>query len=279
MVEKDHQHIQTYFAMYYGSVDGNDDDDSNPLPPVECVAPNAEYATLQEEMEAFKTLDEDAKVQANVNRTMGPGKMTRFIIEMYQKWMVGRDNEQQDERPPGEEAKEDAEHVVAAQEEPADQPQPLHIDPSKTMFACRMCRTVLFGEDHLADNHVQSQHVFLHKHQRMSGNSNGNNPQKNLCQSLFCDESVLPQFHTDNDAWETEGRLQCPNTRCRAKLGHWNWSGAQCSCGTWVVPAIQIPLSKVDPIMPQQRINEDAGSRVGATAVTPSSRSITPVLP
>jgi dual specificity phosphatase 12 len=45
-----------------------------------------------------------------------------------------------------------------------------------------------------------------------------------------------------------EGKFHCPT--CNAKVGNWIWSGTQCSCGTWVVPAIQIPKGKVDVLTP-----------------------------
>jgi dual specificity phosphatase 12 len=51
------------------------------------------------------------------------------------------------------------------------------------------------------------------------------------------------------DLSDTEGKLACP--KCSCKVGQWNWSGAQCSCGSWVTPAIQVPLSRVDKIFPQ----------------------------
>lgn len=43
-----------------------------------------------------------------------------------------------------------------------------------------------------------------------------------------------------------EGKLMCINYKCRARIGSFNWSGSQCSCGSWVSPAIQITKSKVD---------------------------------
>ncbi|CAN0440331.1 unnamed protein product, partial [Hapterophycus canaliculatus] len=66
---------------------------------------------------------------------------------------------------------------------------------------------------------------------------------------------------------ELEGKLSCPNKACGARLGSLKWTGAQCSCGSWITPAIQFP-----------RKNLDARSRVSAgpppgTVVHPSLRS------
>ena len=51
-----------------------------------------------------------------------------------------------------------------------------------------------------------------------------------------------------------EGNLGCP--KCGARIGSFDWSGMQCSCGTWVSPAIQVVKSKVDESfpLPQARV-------------------------
>jgi hypothetical protein len=41
-----------------------------------------------------------------------------------------------------------------------------------------------------------------------------------------------------------EGKLQC--VKCEARLGNFNWSGMQCSCGAWVTPAFQLHKSRMD---------------------------------
>ena len=41
------------------------------------------------------------------------------------------------------------------------------------------------------------------------------------------------------------GRIVCPNKRCGAKLGSFDWAGVQCSCGSWVVPGFALNVSKV----------------------------------
>ena len=32
------------------------------------------------------------------------------------------------------------------------------------------------------------------------------------------------------------GKIICPNKKCAAKLGNYDWAGACCSCKEWVVP-------------------------------------------
>jgi hypothetical protein len=35
---------------------------------------------------------------------------------------------------------------------------------------------------------------------------------------------------------EMAGKIVCPNKKCGAKLGNYDWAGARCSCKAWVVP-------------------------------------------
>ena len=32
------------------------------------------------------------------------------------------------------------------------------------------------------------------------------------------------------------GKILCPNKKCNAKLGNYDWAGVCCSCKEWVVP-------------------------------------------
>ncbi|KAJ3340494.1 hypothetical protein HDU93_006962 [Gonapodya sp. JEL0774] len=56
---------------------------------------------------------------------------------------------------------------------------------------------------------------------------------------------LIPSLHPAQ-LGDQDGRIDCPNPRCAAKLGHWTWSGAQCSCGTWVTPGFAVQKAKVD---------------------------------
>lgn len=35
---------------------------------------------------------------------------------------------------------------------------------------------------------------------------------------------------------ETSGKITCPNQRCKAKLGNYDWVGVECGCKEWVIP-------------------------------------------
>ena len=41
---------------------------------------------------------------------------------------------------------------------------------------------------------------------------------------------------------ETAGKIICPNKRCGAKLGNYDWAGVRCSCKTWVIPVSAVLL-------------------------------------
>ena len=219
--------------------------------PIECVGPNPEFSSLSEEMQHYKTLTTEEKEEHTTNHTMGPGKMKRFVLNALRSSepivgpsetsTIGGDNV-----PCFEDAGNETTGALTppeAEEENLGQKRtPRHIDHNATTFACRMCRTVLLDANHLAEDHIQNQHSFKkgpHLHTTTGGSR---------CQSLFCDESVLEWLAPRGAEYDAEGRLSC--TKCSFKVGHYNWSGAQCSCGTWVVPAIQIHLGKVDVILP-----------------------------
>lgn len=61
------------------------------------------------------------------------------------------------------------------------------------------------------------------------------------CTSVFTCEA--PEWNSDA-LTEHSGAINCP--KCNTRIGNFNWSGATCSCGRWVAPAFQFPLSKVD---------------------------------
>jgi dual specificity phosphatase 12 len=106
----------------------------------------------------------------------------------------------------------------------------------------------LFGRDSLLPDHEPAQHNFSpHRKPHHNDDSMAAPPPNNInnikCQSIFLDQA-LPWMGDTIRNNTNEGKFACPT--CRTKLGGWNWSGAQCSCGTWIVPAIQIPRSRVD---------------------------------
>ena len=51
---------------------------------------------------------------------------------------------------------------------------------------------------------------------------------------------------------ELAGKIVCPNKKCGAKLGNYDWAGVRCNCKAWVVPVgavswYHLPLIDVWP--------------------------------
>jgi hypothetical protein len=235
---------------------------------VQCVLPDPKFDNLQDEMEAFKGLDDDVKEQCLVDGSMGPAKMAKAIVDsIYQIKKVKVDSSKREK----EEAKRAVESTTATHDDEEEssssssskqerKPQHDPADPSRPRYACRMCRTILFGENHLAQDHIQNRHSF-NKMNHHTSNGIRSTPAA-TCQSIFCSDDVLQWLSPSGE--DIEGKLACP--RCSHKIGHWKWAGAQCSCGTWVTPAIQIPASKVDVVAPA---HENAATELVGRVVNP----------
>ena len=58
-----------------------------------------------------------------------------------------------------------------------------------------------------------------------------------------------------------EGKLECPNVRCKTLVGKYAWHGLRCSCGGWEVPGISLAKGRVDEV----RVRAGGAAAVGAT--------------
>jgi len=108
---------------------------------------------------------------------------------------------------------------------------------TEEVFSCRRCRSVLFTDADL-ERHTAGQQMLP------------NRASSQPCSSYFLQEApswISPEALSEN-------RILCPNPKCAARLGSLSWSGAQCSCGTWVTPAVQVPRSKVDSKVRRARV-------------------------
>jgi dual specificity phosphatase 12 len=209
--------------------------------PMECVRPNPEFSSMRDETESFKALDAEGKEEVTRLQSMGPGKMAKFASDLAKRIITDAFEEQRE--PNHESEQEVAEQIQEAQHVEETVAVPRVIDPEKNRYSCRKCRMILFGNDDLEDPpHIPSAHGFSWKKIKHSGYGSPSS----ACQSLF----LASGLDWMGDVSGTEGKFCCP--KCETKLGNWNWSGAQCSCGTWVVPAIQIPFGKVDVVPPHQ---------------------------
>ena len=214
---------------------------------IECIQPNPEYTSMKEENEVFRQLSDEGKKEAVSNGTIGPGKMAKFVYNVAkravrQKWEKELGAYEQSFV---QETKQEEEELTETQSEqqPAAAPVIHTPDSEKIRYACKRCRTILFGVDDLEDPpHVASQHDFRKRPNKAVYGNTG------TCQN-HCIAQPLPWM--DNGCGGMEGKLHCP--KCATKVGHYSWRGAQCSCGTWVTPAIMVPVSKVDEMKPMSQ--------------------------
>ena len=106
----------------------------------------------------------------------------------------------------------------------------------KSVFSCRMCRRPLFFAENLLPHQVGRHNIPYHK--RDKGNAVSSDFVS--CNSHYLQEPLQWMGNTD----ENEGKICC--SKCQSRVGFWKWDGQQCSCGTWVTPAIQIAKNRVD---------------------------------
>ena len=275
--DDDNEKIASFFNSLSRScqqVTRTDLDDNHELL-VELNKCNPEYSSMKEENDAYRNLSEDEKQDAITKQTIGPGKMAKFVYEIAQKvvcqkWSKELKALEQDlsSSNPTVENLEIEEAALAGLSEQVEdlqlstnngtngttqsKPDNVHLpDPERIRYACKRCRTVLFGEADLEDPpHAQSLHGFRKK-------SASKTKQSSTCANHFL-SGPLPWM----DALDgMEGKLHC--LQCKTKIGHYSWTGAQCSCGTWVTPAIMIPMSKVDEMLPGRSLFLDSNYTSG----------------
>jgi dual specificity phosphatase 12 len=218
---------------------------------IACIKPNPEYASLADENKAFRELNENDRKEAVAKGLMGPGKMANFVYTTAQSVIRQRlskptEGFQQPRNGENAERTSSIQLPTFGQKMPDDEITKVAPaldrntpDSQTTRYACRICRSVLFGiEDQEDPPHSQSLHDFRKKRQKVGHCTSG------TCQNYFIAQP-LPWM---NGCSDVEGKLHCP--KCKTKVGHYSWTGAQCSCGTWVTPAIMVPFSKVDEMKP-----------------------------
>ena len=101
-------------------------------------------------------------------------------------------------------------------------------------FRCRRCRRHLATSSYLLSTHGK-------KESKQTGSAAGEKP----CSHHWLDQP-LSWMREEMEAGKLEGRLECPNEKCKTLVGRYSWQGMRCSCGQWVVPGISLAVGKVD---------------------------------
>eukprot|EP01125_Pyxidicula_operculata_P018647 TRINITY_DN663_c0_g1_i4.p1 TRINITY_DN663_c0_g1~~TRINITY_DN663_c0_g1_i4.p1 ORF type:complete len:302 (+),score=45.52 TRINITY_DN663_c0_g1_i4:2-907(+) len=88
----------------------------------------------------------------------------------------------------------------------------------KQSFTCYKCRTPIFTSDNLAE-HTPGKGQTAFKWTKRGAETG-----QVACSSYFLDE-----MEWMGNCSDVSGKLFCP--KCNARIGSWDWSGSQCSCG------------------------------------------------
>eukprot|EP00884_Botryococcus_braunii_P003464 jgi/Botrbrau1/13118/Bobra.0187s0075.1 len=106
-----------------------------------------------------------------------------------------------------------------------------------TMYRCRTCRRLVATSDNVAPEDLvvkNATHFFYGK--RKTSPPSQTAPER----TLF----VEPLHWMEEVCRGVQGKLYCP--QCKARLGSFNWAGTQNSRGSWVTPAFQLHLDRLD---------------------------------
>ncbi|XP_077241580.1 uncharacterized protein LOC143882064 isoform X2 [Tasmannia lanceolata] len=131
----------------------------------------------------------------------------------------------------------------------ADPGLPTESEPSKVApnedkptraYRCKKCRRVVAVQENVVDHTPGEGETCFQWEKRKSGNP-FNRSDEGECSSIFVEPL---RWMTTVEEGALEGKLSCAH--CEARLGYFNWSGIQCSCGSWITPAFQLHKSRVD---------------------------------
>ncbi|KAI7998383.1 Dual specificity protein phosphatase 12 [Camellia lanceoleosa] len=111
---------------------------------------------------------------------------------------------------------------------------------STAAYRCKKCRRVVALQENIVDHVPGEGETSFGWHKRKGGNP------FNKCDEIECSSIFVEplRWMTTVEEGALEGKLLC--VHCEARLGYFNWSGIQCSCGSWITPAFQLHKSRVD---------------------------------
>ncbi|KAF5750297.1 dual specificity protein phosphatase 12-like [Tripterygium wilfordii] len=107
-------------------------------------------------------------------------------------------------------------------------------------YRCKKCRRVVALQENVVDHVPGEGETSFTWHKRRSSNL-FNKSDEFECSSIFVEPL---KWMTGVEEGALEGKLSC--VHCDARLGYFNWSGIQCSCGSWITPAFQLHKGRVD---------------------------------
>ncbi|KAG8832152.1 hypothetical protein FRC17_001904 [Serendipita sp. 399] len=113
--------------------------------------------------------------------------------------------------------------------------QQSEIPAENRRIRCKMCRRTLAGRTNLSGHHPQEGTVA---EQLENENENNEHDTPTALMSPHCSGYFVQplQWMTFLGDGSSTGKILCPNERCKAKVGNYDWAGVKCSCGEWVTP-------------------------------------------
>lgn len=119
-------------------------------------------------------------------------------------------------------------------------------DTTSMEYKCKLCRQCLFTDNDLVTHIIGKGRFDLQaRSSAYKAKQNAESKDQDYCrQELFTSQ---PKWLTDiYDKDINDGDIECPNSKCRAKLGRYSLVGEKCTCAKWVNPAFHFHRSKID---------------------------------
>ncbi|KAF8104624.1 hypothetical protein N665_0171s0125 [Sinapis alba] len=114
---------------------------------------------------------------------------------------------------------------------------------SGSTYQCKKCKNVLLSQEQVIDHTPgEADLEFDDMFKNMKGEVHNSDEKK--CTSMFVEPLNWMSEAVEDDV--PEGKLLCP--KCKARLGSFDWLGSFCSCGSKIIPAFQLQMSRVDAI-------------------------------
>ncbi|KAG5979368.1 hypothetical protein E4U55_005246 [Claviceps digitariae] len=103
-------------------------------------------------------------------------------------------------------------------------------DTTEATLRCKKCRRTLATAP------------FINQH--VASTSSKSLPPGQPCPHYFVEP--LSWMRHELEKGQINGRLSCPNERCGAAVGRYDWKGIRCACGGWVTPGLSLQRARVD---------------------------------
>lgn len=170
---------------------------------------------------------------------------------LYQKWSYNREVEENVAigQAPTKLRFEDEEAARAATQSDSSSQLPSSGDEGpKRSLRCKRCRKTLatgpFIANHKPRESWKGKAGSYHRANHHGNRSSSGGGDGGVCQHFFIEP--LSWMRAELSKSSLSGRLLCPNPRCAAGVGRYDWKGFTCSCGEWITPAFSLQKGRVD---------------------------------